>query len=224
MKFITAITVPAVIAALTLSACSAEETTAAKPDTKPTATQAEMPTAKPKTEDGPAPKPKPTMTTSQQNAVQSAEDYLDYSAFSKKGLIEQLSSSSGEGFPRADAKFAVSHIDVDWNEQAVKSAKEYLENDSFSRSGLLEQLSSSAGEGFTLGQAEHAVSEVYGGSSGSDSSDSSADQADDSASITYPYSDGGGATLYSDGHAIDKDGHRHYGATVNSDGLIAWTP
>lgn len=107
-------------------------------------------------------KPKaPKMTTSQKNAVESAKNYLQVQAFSKKGLIQQLSSAAGEGFPKADARYAVNHIDVDWNAQAVKSARQYMDTQSFSRNALIEQLSSSAGEGFTLAQAQHAASKVY---------------------------------------------------------------
>jgi Host cell surface-exposed lipoprotein len=104
---------------------------------------------------------KAEMTSSQENAVESAKTYLNTQAFSKKGLIQQLSSDAGDGFPRADAVFAVNHIDVDWNEQAVKSARQYLDTQSFSRSALIEQLSSSSGEGFTLAQAQYAVGKVY---------------------------------------------------------------
>ena len=75
--------------------------------------------------------------------------YLDMSGFSRKGLIGQLSSSAGEGFSRADATFAVDHVDVNWNDEAVESAQSYLDMSSFSRQGLIDQLSSSAGEGFT---------------------------------------------------------------------------
>jgi host cell surface-exposed lipoprotein len=74
----------------------------------------------------PAAQVKPEMTTSQKNAVESATNYIELKAFSKKGLTRQLSSSAGDDFPRADARFAVNHIHVDWNEQAVKSAREYL--------------------------------------------------------------------------------------------------
>ena len=38
------------------------------------------------------------MTVSQQQAIQSAESYLDMGGFSKAGLIEQLSSGA-VGFP-----------------------------------------------------------------------------------------------------------------------------
>ena len=117
--------------------------------------------ATPAAQEKPAAQAKPEMTTSQENAVESAKNYLDVQAFSKKGLIQQLSSSAGDDFPRADARFAVNHIHVDWNEQAVKAAREYLEVQSFSKSSLIQQLSSSAGSGFTRAQAEYAASKVY---------------------------------------------------------------
>jgi Host cell surface-exposed lipoprotein len=66
----------------------------------------------------------------------------DFSAFSRKGLIEQLSSEYGEGFSKADAIYAVNHLDVDWNDQAAKSAKNYLDQSASSRQGLIGQLSS----------------------------------------------------------------------------------
>lgn len=108
-----------------------------------------------------APTKKPTRTTpartmAQEQAIGAAESYLNVSAFSRKGLINQLSSAYGEGFSVADATYAVDHITVDWNEQAAKSAKSYLQVTNFSRKGLIEQLESSSGEGFTHAQA------VYG--------------------------------------------------------------
>jgi hypothetical protein len=101
------------------------------------------------------------MTTSQANAVEAAKQYLQTESFSKKGLIQQLSSQAGEGYPMKDAVFAVKHIQVNWNEEAVKSAKQYLQTQAFSRSGLLQQLESSAGEGFTHAQAEYGVKHAY---------------------------------------------------------------
>ncbi|OBB19761.1 hypothetical protein A5761_00655 [Mycolicibacterium setense] len=92
----------------------------------------------------------PASTVSQRNAVRAAKDYLDYSAFSRQGLIEQLEY---EDFSTADATFAVDSITVDWNEQAAKAAKAYLDYSAFSRGGLIEQLEY---EGFTPAQA------VYG--------------------------------------------------------------
>ena len=99
-------------------------------------------------------------TAGQKNARRSAETYLDTMAFSRKGLIQQLSSSAGEGFSRADATYAVNHIDVNWNEQAAKAAQNYLDTMPFSRQGLIEQLSSSAGDGYTHAQAVYGVNQT----------------------------------------------------------------
>lgn len=93
-------------------------------------------------------------TVSQQNALESAQDYLAFTAFSRTGLIEQLEY---EQFSTEDATWAVDRVSVDWNEQAAKSAKEYLEFTSFSRSGLIDQL---LYEGFTPEQAEFGVSQT----------------------------------------------------------------
>ena len=93
-------------------------------------------------------------TVSQQNAIQTAQNYLEYTAFSRQGLIAQLEF---EEFSYADAVYAVDHIEVDWNEQAAKSAKNYLEYSSFSRQGLIDQLEF---EGFTPAQAEYGVTAV----------------------------------------------------------------
>ena len=93
----------------------------------------------------------PEFTVSQENAIGTAESYLDSMAFSESGLIEQLEY---EKYSPADARFAVNHITVDWNEQAAKSAKSYLESMSFSRQGLIDQLEY---EGFTTQQAIYGV-------------------------------------------------------------------
>ena len=89
-------------------------------------------------------------TVEQLNAVRKAESYLSFSAFSRKGLIEQLEY---EGFSNADSTYAVDNVDVNWNEQAVKKANSYLDISGFSKQGLIEQLEY---EGFTHEQA------VYG--------------------------------------------------------------
>lgn len=103
----------------------------------------------------PAPvKEEPTLTLSQKNAINKAEDYLDYTAFSKSGLIEQLEF---EGFPSDEATFAVNNIKVDWKEQAEKKAKDYLDYTSFSRSSLIEQLQF---EGFSTEEATYGADKV----------------------------------------------------------------
>ncbi|MDP3894336.1 Ltp family lipoprotein, partial [Nocardioides sp.] len=89
-----------------------------------------------------------------------AEDYLDYSAFSRQGLIDQLSSEYGSGFRVEDAAWAVGQLKVDWREQAVRAAKEYLDYSPFSRQGLIEQLSSPYGSQFTVAEATYAVNKI----------------------------------------------------------------
>src|SRR5690606_32226410 len=70
----------------------------------------------------PTKEPEPEFTREEENAIQSARDYLDFMAFSRKGLVEQLEY---EGYPRKVAEKAVDHLDVDWMEQAVLSAESY---------------------------------------------------------------------------------------------------
>lgn len=95
------------------------------------------------------------LTAPQNNAVRSAKQYLSMQGFSRRGLIQQLSSDAGEGYEIADATVAVDSLNVDWNQEAVRSAKQYLNMQGFSCKGLVEQLSSSAGEGYTLDQARY---------------------------------------------------------------------
>ena len=102
----------------------------------------------------------PQATVAQKNAVAAAENYLDTAPFSKAGLIQQLSSSYGEGYSKADAVYAVNHIDVNWNEQAAKAAKAYLDMSPFSRAGLIQQLESKAGDGYTHAQATYGVNQT----------------------------------------------------------------
>lgn len=95
------------------------------------------------------------------SAISSARSYLAYSAFSKQGLIDQLSSPYGEKYPLTVATQAVNSLtDVDWNEQAVKSAQSYLKTQAFSCAGLTDQLSSAYGEKFTPAQAAYGASQT----------------------------------------------------------------
>ena len=99
-----------------------------------------------------------------EQAYKAAIDYLKYQAFSRNGLINQLSSDAGSKFTSEQAEYGVKKLEdngeVDWNEQAVKAAEDYLKYQSFSRDGLIEQLSSDAGSKFTREQAEYGVSQV----------------------------------------------------------------
>jgi hypothetical protein len=100
------------------------------------------------------------LSVSQKNAVAAAKEYLSTSAFSRAGLIEQLSSSAGSGYPEADAIFAADSLNVDWGAEAAKAAKEYLSTMAFSRAGLIQQLESSAGSRFTHAQAVFGVNQT----------------------------------------------------------------
>lgn len=93
-------------------------------------------------------------TIGEKNALDKAKSYLDYTAFSKEGLIEQLEY---EGFTNAEAKFGVDNCGANWNEQAAKKAKQYMDYSSFSKQGLIDQLEY---EGFTSEQAEYGAKSV----------------------------------------------------------------
>lgn len=101
----------------------------------------------------PAPETTTRLTGPQKNAARSAKQYLRMTGFSREGLIQQLSSSAGDGYDVADATAAVDSLEVDWNQNAVRSAKQYLNMTGFSCKGLIEQLSSSAGDKYTESQA-----------------------------------------------------------------------
>lgn len=103
-----------------------------------------------------APKPAaPAETSGQRNAKRAAKNYLSLTPFSRKGLIQQLSSSAGDGYSVAEATYAVDALHENWRAQAVLAAKKYLSLTPFSRSGLIEQLESSAGDKYTHAEAAY---------------------------------------------------------------------
>jgi hypothetical protein len=125
-----------------------DPTTSAAPSTTPSAPATTTPP--------PPPAPTtPAVSAGQENALRTAQDYLDYTAFSRQGLIEQLQY---EGYSVEEATWAVDHLTVDWNQQAAAMAREYLDYSSFSRQGLIDQLEY---EGFTPEQAEYGVAQEY---------------------------------------------------------------
>ena len=125
---------------------AAKVTEAAPEKPSETATQAPAETV------APAPAPAaPTETMSQKNAKAKAQDYLDYSSFSRSGLIGQLEF---EGFSTDDATYAVDAISPNWDQQAQQKAADYLAYSSFSRQGLIDQL---LFEGFSASEAEYGV-------------------------------------------------------------------
>ena len=69
--------------------------------------------------------------------MDSAQSYIsEGQGFSEQGLVNQLTSSAGEGFAKSDAEFAITYLHPDSHQQAVDSAQNYLsEGQGFSRAG-----------------------------------------------------------------------------------------
>ena len=99
------------------------------------------------------PKNSADLTNPQKNAVRSAKDWLEYSAYSRNNLIETLSQS--DGYTIRDATFAVDSLDINWAKQAKKAAKDWIEYSAYSRKNLIETLSQS--DGYTIDDATVAV-------------------------------------------------------------------
>lgn len=88
------------------------------------------------------------------NAISTAKQYLDYSGFSRQGLIKQLEF---EGYPTESATYAADNCGANWNEECAETAQNYLDYSSFSRDGLYQQLQF---EGFTDEQIQYGLSAV----------------------------------------------------------------
>lgn len=97
---------------------------------------------------------KPVFTLAQQNAIDSAQNYLRFTGFSRTGLIDQLEF---EGFSTEEATFGVDNAGADWNAEAAEKAQQYLEYSSFSRQGLYDQM---AFEGFLPAEIEFGLAAV----------------------------------------------------------------
>lgn len=93
-------------------------------------------------------------SVSRDNAKEMALNYLDYTAFSRTGLIKQLQY---EGFSLADATYGTDATRANWLKQAARMAAAYLDYSAFSRSGLIAQLKY---EGFTTAQATYGARSV----------------------------------------------------------------
>jgi hypothetical protein len=145
---------------LALTACASVETNGSSEPSASAESQSDAKKNK-KGSDKSAAKTQPKMTSSQKNALESAQNYIDLSGFSKKGLIKQLSSKAGDGYSKKDATFAANKVGADWKAEAVESAQNYIDLSGFSKKGLIKQLSSSAGDGYTREQATYAVGKVY---------------------------------------------------------------
>ena len=96
-----------------------------------------------------------------EQALKSAQNYVNTLHFSRQGLKQQLTSEYGSGFSEEAAEYALEHVDVDYYQEAVEAAESYLDTMSFSRQELKQQLTSEYGSGFTEEEAEYALDQVY---------------------------------------------------------------
>lgn len=133
----------------TTSASSDNENT--KANVPQPAAKSSAPVTSPKSDERQTEMVASDISFSQKNAVRKAQSYLNYSAFSRDGLIEQLEF---EQFSHADAVYGVDNSGANWNEQAAKKAKSYLKLSAFSRGSLITQLEF---DKFTSTQAEYGV-------------------------------------------------------------------
>lgn len=146
----------AMLAVVATTDTDTTDTVDATPETTQTTTKATEPPAK----KAPAKKAAPKPTMGQAQALRAAEGYLDVTAFSRDGLIRQLTSEF-EGHARKDAVWAVDHLDVSWKKQAVEAGRSYLEmGTGMSRQGLIQQLSSKVADRFTVAQATYAADKL----------------------------------------------------------------
>jgi len=99
------------------------------------------------------------LSSSEKNAYDSAKSYLAVKAFSKRNLINQLTSVN-EGYSDSDATVAVNSLSVDWKEEARLAAKEYENLFGYSCKALINQLTSSAGDGYTDEEAIYAANKI----------------------------------------------------------------
>jgi len=111
-------------------------------------------TTQPSVEQEPTTTAEAVVPAEYRNALRTAENYLDFTAFSQEGLIDQLEY---EEYSTEAAQWAVENVDVDWNEQAALKVEEYLDFQAFSEGGLRDQL---AYEGFTPAQIDFAIAEM----------------------------------------------------------------
>lgn len=163
-----ALAVAVVVASCGTDGPAPEPTSTSSSTTAPESMKVETKTPTPSAEPEPEPEPQPEFPSREHEAaVAAALDYLDLMAFSKLGLLDQLTSEYGEQYPTDVASWAITYVEdrnlVDWDAEAVEAAENYLAIMPFSRAGLLDQLTSMYGDRFTEAQAEHAVALVYDG-------------------------------------------------------------
>lgn len=91
------------------------------------------------------------------NALKEAQNYVDIMDFSEKELFDQLTSEYGGQYGEEAAQYAVTNVDVDYNQEALDAAMSYQELMPMSDQALIDQLTSEYGSQFTQEQAKYAI-------------------------------------------------------------------
>ena len=95
------------------------------------------------------------------NALKQANYYCNVQNMSEKSIHDQLVSDAGGKFSEDAAKYALDHLNANWNENALKKAKSYQQDMAMSENDIRDQLTSSAGEQFTAEQADYAMQHLH---------------------------------------------------------------
>lgn len=94
------------------------------------------------------------------DAVETAKYLADEEFLSESGVYSVLMDPAEGGFSKEAAQYAMSQLDVDWNENALTSAQYYMDMYEITKDELREQLVSTDGEGFTEEQADYAMANL----------------------------------------------------------------
>ncbi|MCG1234810.1 Ltp family lipoprotein [Staphylococcus epidermidis] len=96
-------------------------------------------------------------TRLQKAALETAKSYSDDLNMSKEKIYDILTSEVGEKFSKEDAKFAINHLNADYNKNALETAKSYAKDMHMSNDAIYDILKSPDGEKFTEFEAKYAI-------------------------------------------------------------------
>ncbi|WP_394867925.1 Ltp family lipoprotein [Staphylococcus epidermidis] len=96
-------------------------------------------------------------TRLQKAALETAKSYSDDLNMSKEKIYDILTSEVGENFSKEDAKFAIDHLNADYNKNALETAKSYAKDMHMSNDAIYDILKSPDGEKFTEFEAKYAI-------------------------------------------------------------------
>ncbi|MBF2212995.1 hypothetical protein D0413_01190 [Staphylococcus epidermidis] len=96
-------------------------------------------------------------TRLQKAALETAKSYSDDLNMSKEKIYDILTSEVVEKFTKEDAKFAIDHLNADYNKNALETAKSYAKDMHMSNDAIYDILKSPDGEKFTESEAKYAI-------------------------------------------------------------------